>query len=132
MDTVTKQKRSEIMSKILSKNSKIEIAVRKKLFSLGFRYRIHAKLPGKPDLVLPKYKLVVFINGCFWHGHVCKIAHLPKSNIGYWKNKIASNKKRDAALTRHLAKNGWKVITIWECKINTGIDNITKYLRKDR
>lgn len=118
-DIFSSQKRSDIMSKIGGKNTKPEILVRKFLFSQGFRYRINVKtLPGKPDIVLPKYKTVIFINGCFWHGHNCKKGKLPSSNIDFWKEKISNNKSRDDKNSDLLAKLGWKVIIIWQCEIS--------------
>lgn len=118
-DIFSSQKRSDIMSKIGGKNTKPEILVRKFLFSRGFRYRINVKtLPGKPDIVLPKYKTVIFINGCFWHGHNCKKGKLPSSNIDFWKEKISNNKSRDDKNSDLLAKLGWKVIIIWQCEIS--------------
>jgi DNA mismatch endonuclease (patch repair protein) len=116
------------MSKISEKNTKPEILVRKFLFSKGFRYRINVKtLPGKPDIVLPKYKTVIFINGCFWHGYNCKKGKLPSSNIDFWKEKISNNKSRDDKNFDLLVKLGWKVIIIWRCEISK-IDNRIKYL----
>lgn len=107
------------MSKISSKDTKPEILVRKFLFSKGFRYRINVKtLPGKPDIVLPKYKTIIFVNGCFWHGHDCKKGKLPSSNIDFWKNKILKNKLRDNENQAQLALLSWKVIVIWQCEIN--------------
>lgn len=107
------------MSKIGGKNTKPEILVRKFLFSKGFRYRINVKtLPGKPDIVLPKYKTVIFINGCFWHGHNCKKGKLPSSNIDFWREKISNNKSRDDKNSDLLIKLGWKVIIIWQCEIS--------------
>ncbi len=107
------------MSKIGGKNTKPEILVRKFLFSKGFRYRINVKtLPGKPDIVLPKYKTVIFINGCFWHGHNCKKGKLPSSNIDFWRKKISNNKSRDDKNSDLLIKLGWKVIIIWQCEIS--------------
>ena len=129
-DIFSSQKRSDIMSKISGKNTKPEILVRKFLFSKGFRYRINVKtLPGKPDIVLPKYKTVIFINGCFWHGHNCKKGKLPSSNIDFWKEKISNNKSRDAKNSDLLVKLGWKVIIIWQCEISK-IDNRIKILNK--
>lgn len=118
-DIFSSQKRSNIMSKIGGKNTNPEILVRKFLFSQGFRYRINVKtLPGKPDIVLPKYKIVIFVNGCFWHGHNCKKGKLPSSNIDFWKEKISNNKSRDNKNTDLLVKLGWKVIIIWQCEIS--------------
>lgn len=118
-DIFSFQKRSDIMSKIGGKNTKPEILVRKFLFSKGFRYRINVKtLPGKPDIVLPKYKTVIFVNGCFWHGHNCKKGKLPSSNIDFWREKISNNKSRDDKNSDLLIKLGWKVIIIWQCEIS--------------
>ena len=129
-DIFSSQKRSDIMSKISGKNTKPEILVRKFLFSKGFRYRINVKtLPGKPDIVLPKYKTVIFINGCFWHGHNCKKGKLPSSNIDFWKGKISNNKSRDDKNSDLLVKLGWKVIIIWQCEVSK-IDNRIKILNK--
>ena len=129
-DIFSSQKRSDIMSKISGKNTKPEILVRKFLFSKGFRYRINVKtLPGKPDIVLPKYKTVIFINGCFWHGHNCKKGKLPSSNIDFWKEKISNNKLRDDKNSDLLIKLCWKVIIIWQCEVSK-IDNRIKILNK--
>ncbi|RGT50842.1 very short patch repair endonuclease [Bacteroides intestinalis] len=129
-DIFSFQKRSDIMSKIGGKNTKPEILVRKFLFSKGFRYRINVKtLPGKPDIVLPKYKTVIFVNGCFWHGHNCKKGKLPSSNIDFWRGKISNNKLRDDKNSDLLIKLGWKVIIIWQCEISK-IDNRIKILNK--
>ncbi len=120
MDIWDKKKRSEVMSKIRSKNTKPEMTLRKALFAKGYRYRINdKKIPGKPDIVFPKYKTVIFIHGCFWHGHEnCKIAHIPKSNIDFWKNKIEKNKERDQINYKRTILLGWKVIVVWECRIS--------------
>ena len=129
-DIFSQTKRSDIMSKISSKDTKPEILVRKFLFSKGFRYRINVKtLPGKPDIVLPKYKTIIFVNGCFWHGHNCKKGKLPSSNTDFWKEKISNNKSRDAKNSDLLVKLGLKVIIIWQCEISK-IDNRTKILNK--
>jgi len=117
-DKFSKEKRSDIMSKISGKNTKPEIIVRKYLFSKGLRFRINVKnLPGKPDIVLPKFKVVVFVHGCFWHGHSCKRGKLPQTNKEFWENKINKNIHRDNKNISELEKNGWKVIIIWQCEI---------------
>lgn len=115
--------RSQIMSMIKGKNTKPEIIVRKYLFSRGIRYRINDKrLPGTPDIVLPKFKTVISINGCFWHGHKnCKISHIPKTNTEYWANKIERNKNRDIKNNLILNHLGWNVIIIWECQLKRNI-----------
>ena len=109
------------MSKIRSNNTKPEILLRKALFAKGLRYKINdKKLQGKPDIVLSKYKTVIFVHGCFWHNHKgCKRAHLPKSNIEYWENKIRTNEERDLKNKESLKKLGWNVIVVWECELNT-------------
>jgi DNA mismatch endonuclease (patch repair protein) len=118
-DIFSKTKRSEIMSKIRATETKPEKIVRSFLFAKGFRYRKNLKsLPGKPDIVLSKYKTAIFIHGCFWHGHKnCKAATLPQTRRNFWTDKINDNKKRDAKNYKELKKSGWKVITIWQCQI---------------
>ena len=107
------------MSNVKNKNTKPEIMVRKYLFEHGYRYRLHRKdLPGKPDIVLPRYKTVIFINGCFWHGHQdCKYSALPETNKDFWEVKINSNIQRDIESHKELSKLGWKVIDIWQCNL---------------
>lgn len=118
-DVHTPQQRSYNMSRIRGKNTKPEELVRKYLFSQGFRYRKNdARLPGKPDIVLPKYKTVVFVNGCFWHAHKgCKYFVWPKNNADFWKKKIESNVTRDIKNHQQLKDLGWKVLIIWECEL---------------
>ena len=119
MDKLTKEQRHRCMSAIKSKSTKPELLVRKFLFSRGFRYRLnHPRLPGHPDLVLRKYRTVIFVNGCFWHGHEgCKSYKLPKTNVVFWKNKIMRNQSRDIEEMRQLASMGWHCITVWECQL---------------
>lgn len=117
-DIYTKEKRSEIMSKISGKETKPEILVRQYLFRQGFRYRKNdERLPGKPDIVLPKYKTVIFVNGCFWHGHDCPAGKLPNTNREFWETKIKSNIERDKRNYEELERAGWKVIVIWQCEL---------------
>ena len=118
-DTMTPEQRSRCMSAIKGKDTKPEMIVRKYLFSKGLRYRLHVRsLPGNPDIVLPRYKTVVFINGCFWHAHEgCKYYRLPKSNVEFWESKITNNKNRDVLNEIKLKELGWRVIRIWECEI---------------
>ena len=118
-DIFTAEKRSAIMRAVKSSDTKPEIALRKALFALGYRYRLNVKaLPGKPDIVLPKYKTVIFVHGCFWHGHDCKRgSRIPKTNRAYWTEKIARNKIRDAKNIDALSKLGWRVLVIWECEV---------------
>lgn len=119
MDVHDKKTRSYNMSQIKGKNTKPEELVRKYLFSHGFRYRKNDKrLPGTPDIVLPKYKTVIFVNGCFWHGHEgCKYFVYPQNNAEFWKNKIKTNIERDQKKESQLTELGWRIITIWECQL---------------
>ena len=118
-DTVGKEKRSEIMSHVTGKETRPEKIVRKYLFAQGLRYRKNVKrLPGTPDIVLQKYKVVIFVNGCFWHGHQgCKYAHLPSTNLEYWEKKIADNLERDKRKTQELERLGYRVSVVWQCQL---------------
>ncbi len=120
-DVMTPEQRSRCMAAIKGKDTKPEMIVRKYLFSRGLRYRVNnRKLPGSPDIVLKKYKTVVFIDGCFWHGHEgCKYYRLPKTNVDFWRHKIAMNIARDYANGVDLRLAGWRVIRVWECDIKT-------------
>ena len=119
MDHLTKEKRSWNMSKIRSKNTKPEIAVRSKLHKAGYRFRLHVKgLPGKPDIVLPKYNTIIFINGCFWHRHKgCEYAYKPKTRVDFWNQKLNRNIKRQDEVIKELRDLEWKVLVIWECEV---------------
>jgi DNA mismatch endonuclease, patch repair protein len=121
MDIYSKKKRSQIMAGILGKNTKPEIYIRKVLFANGYRFRInYQSLPGKPDIVLPKYKVAIFIHGCFWHQHKgCKKSKLPSSNELFWSNKIKQNVRRDKRYISLLKRKKWNVFVIWECKIQS-------------
>lgn len=129
-DIFSTQKRSEIMSKISSKETKPEIYVRKHLFAKGFRFRKNDKrLPGKPDVVLPKYKTVIFVNGCFWHGHTeCKKAKLPETRKEFWADKIKSNIERDERDLLQLQQMGWNVLVVWGCKLSDNTDSVIRTL----
>jgi len=107
------------MSRIRSTNTKPEMLVRKFLFAHGYRYKLHDKtLPGKPDMVLPKHRTVIFVHGCFWHGHHnCKYYVVPKTNTEWWLNKINTNTANDTKAVKALRKDGWKIITLWECEL---------------
>ena len=120
-DRLNTQQRHHCMSRIRGKNTKPEILVRKGLHARGFRFRLHnKKLPGSPDIVLPKYGVAIMVNGCFWHGHKgCRYATKSKTNIEFWEAKIARNRHRDEVTTAHLEALGWTVITIWECELRT-------------
>ena len=126
-DVHTPEQRSYNMSRIRSKNTKPEELVRKHLFSQGFRYRKNdVRLPGKPDIVLPKYKAVIFVNGCFWHAHEgCKYFVWPKNNEEFWRNKISGNTRRDSDNYTQLEQMGWHVIVVWECQLKKPIINET-------
>lgn len=118
-DNHSKEVRSMNMSHIRSKDTKPEIIVRSFLHRNGFRFRKNDKrYPGKPDIILPKYKTAVYINGCFWHMHDCKNFVWPKSNTEYWTNKLINNKNRDKKYHDQMKEKGWKVIVVWECEIN--------------
>ncbi|MFW2037298.1 very short patch repair endonuclease [Acinetobacter ursingii] len=115
-DVVDTKTRSRMMSNIRDRDTKPEIKIRQELHAKGFRYRLHyKKLPGKPDLVLPKYKAVIQINGCFWHGHSCPLFKWPSTRIEFWQNKIGGNIKRDQLNTEKLLEQGWRVLIWWEC-----------------
>lgn len=118
MDTLTKAQRSERMAKIRSKNTRPELRVRQALHGLGYRYRLHRRdLPGCPDLVFPSRRKIVFVHGCFWHGHLgCKVANKPKTHGSFWSAKFKRNRSRDASNQAALVRNGWKVCTVWECE----------------
>ena len=128
VDHLTKEKRSWNMSRIRSKDTKPEVAVRSLLHRMGYRFRLHCKhLPGKPDIVLPRYNTAIFVHGCFWHGHKrCKRSNIPKSNQTYWLSKIQRNIERDRDHQKKLKGTGWNVIIIWECECK----NLEKIVRK--
>lgn len=122
-DKLTKEQRRHCMAQIRGKGTKPEMVVRKFLFGRGFRYRLnHPWLPGHPDIVLRKYRSVIFVNGCFWHGHEgCRYYVVPKSNTEFWKTKIARNRARDIEEQRRLASMGWHCITVWECQLKPAV-----------
>lgn len=133
-DVITPARRSEIMSHIRAKDMVPEMAVRKLVHAMGYRYRLHGKgLPGKPDLVFPGKKKVIFVHGCFWHQHEdpsCKIARKPKSNLDYWLPKLERTKQRDNENQKKLKGMGWGVLVIWECQIEKSLDEVTKLIKK--
>ena len=122
------EQRSRNMSAIKSKNTKPEIAVRKLLHSMGYRFRLHRKdLPGSPDIVLPKYKTVIFVHGCFWHRHEnCKYATTPKTRKEFWEKKFRENINRDNLNQANLSLKGWKIIIIWECQLKGDIKKLIR------
>jgi DNA mismatch endonuclease (patch repair protein) len=117
-DVFSREQRSALMSRIRGKDTSPEVRLRKALFALGLRYRVHSKhLPGKPDIVFPRYRAAVFVNGCFWHGHTCRLFRWPASNRAFWRTKIVGNRRRDASVRNRLADAGWRTITVWECSV---------------
>ena len=124
------EQRSRNMSAIKSKNTKPEIAVRKVLHSMGYRFRLHRKnLPGSPDIVLPKYKTVIFVHGCFWHRHEnCKYASTPKTREEFWQNKFKVNLKRDREIQEKIKNIGWKSVVIWECEVKNNKLNLEEFI----
>jgi len=134
MDKLTRGARSENMRRIAGKNTAPELAVRRIVSSLGFRYRIHSKrLPGKPDLAFPKQKKVIFVHGCFWHLHparTCKDARIPKSRVKYWTKKLYRNTARDEQHVAALRKQGWKALIIWECQTEKTLHKVVSRIKK--
>ena len=126
-DSLTPEKRSWNMSHIHGKDTRIEVLVRKYLFSQGFRYRKNvASLPGKPDIVLPKYRTIIFVNGCFWHRHQgCKYCYSPKTRVDFWERKFKKNVTNDKEHVEALQNLGWNVITVWECELKKDKVEIT-------
>ncbi|HAT2126354.1 TPA: DNA mismatch endonuclease Vsr [Legionella pneumophila] len=117
-DVVCSSKRKEMMAGIRNKDTKPEMIIRKALFAKGYRYRLHRKnLPGKPDIILPKYRTIIFINGCFWHCHDCHLFKWPQTRKEFWETKILSNKARDEENKDALLKSGWRILVIWECSL---------------
>jgi len=116
VDSLTPEQRSAQMSRIRGSNTKLEVLVRKGLHARGLRYRLGgAKLPGRPDIVLPKYRMVVFVHGCFWHGHDCPLYRLPKTRPEFWADKISKNRSRDKRVIADLEASCWRVLIVWEC-----------------
>ena len=132
MDTLTPEERSRLMAKIKGKNTKPELAVRSLLHRAGYRFSLHRKeLPGKPDIVLRKYKTVVFVHGCFWHRHKnCKIASMPKSNTAFWQAKFDRNVSNDRKHRRALEELGWNVLVVWECELKKDPAKVLAKLRE--
>lgn len=118
-DTMTESQRHECMSHIRSRDTNPEVVVRRELFRRGFRFRKNMRsLPGTPDIVLPKYRTVIFVNGCFWHGHKgCRLYSIPKTNVKFWTDKIERNRERDLVNIQRLETLGWNIVTVWECQL---------------
>ena len=141
VDVVTPEKRSQMMAGIGGKNTKPELIIRKGLHAKGYRYRLHVRsLPGKPDIVFPRYKAVIFVNGCFWHGHGCHLFKWPSTREQFWKDKILGTVERDKGKLEALQLAGWRTLTIWECalkgksrlQIDTVIEAAADWLESDR
>ncbi len=141
MDNISPEQRSWVMSRIKSTNTKPELVIRSTLHRMGFRFRLNGKvskkimengfLPGHPDIVLKKYKTVVFVNGCFWHMHDnCKIFRLPKTRIDWWRDKLQRNKSRDGRNRILLEEMGWRVVVVWECEIRENRDDLEGFMRE--
>ncbi|MBN1344368.1 MAG: DNA mismatch endonuclease Vsr [Phycisphaerae bacterium] len=135
MDTLTPKERSHRMSLVRGKDTKPEMIIRRLVHSLGYRYRLHVRgLPGSPDLVFPSRCKVIFIHGCFWHQHRCRMGNrMPKSRLGFWRPKLEGNRKRDARHRRQLRRLGWKALTIWECQVRSDkadrlVERIARFL----
>lgn len=127
VDNRSVESRSALMSRIGPKNTAPEMSVRRFLHKLGYRFRLHRKdLPGKPDIVLPGKKAIIFVHGCYWHGHNCRKGQLPKSNIGYWQTKIQQNRIRDCAKNSQLRELGWQVMEVWQCELKEPDELATK------
>lgn len=132
-DTVSPEARSRVMSKVRSLNSRPELYVRRAVWAEGFRYRLHVKkLPGKPDMALKKYRLAVFVHGCFWHHHGCANDRRPASNREYWDRKLDGNAERDARHRSQLQEMGWTVVTIWECSLKDDTESLLADLKTVR
>jgi DNA mismatch endonuclease (patch repair protein) len=130
VDTRTPEQRSRIMSLIRGKDTSPELAVRSAIHRMGYRFRLHRKdLPGTPDITLPIHKKVIFVHGCFWHGHICKRDKMPKSRVAYWKDKIETNKRRDKRNIEALRRLGWSVLIVRECHLKSP-ESLSLKLRK--
>jgi DNA mismatch endonuclease, patch repair protein len=130
-DIVDVATRSRMMAGIQSKNTKPEIVIRKALHTRGFRYSLHSShLPGKPDIVMPKWRVVIFVHGCFWHWHGCHLSKIPATRTAFWTAKLAANQKRDALATQQLLAANWRVATVWECATRgkSALDNLAKLI----
>lgn len=133
VDIFSKEKRHDVMSKIKGKDTKIEIKVRYWLFHKGIRYRKNCKnILGRPDIAIKKYKIAIFVHGCFWHGHEnCKYYRIPKSNIEFWQSKIEKNRERDKKIIECLENEGWQVFVIWGCMLKEGFEGVMESLYED-
>ena len=128
-DRISRQRRSWNMSRIKGRDTRPELAVRKALYSRGYRYRIHYGVDGNPDIAFPKTKLAIFIHGCFWHQHGCKHTYRPRTRKKFWNEKLDRNMTRDTQITRRLHDKGWETVTIWACEIKNNSDGVIEKLR---
>ena len=130
-EKLSPEQRSQIMSRVRTRGTTLELAVRKVLFAAGFRYRLHPKsLPGRPDIVLPRYRVAVFVNGCFWHGHSCRRGARPQSHVDFWSRKIDRNRARDKAALAAMKAAGWTPKVIWQCRLDTGTAQLIRLLHR--
>jgi DNA mismatch endonuclease, patch repair protein len=121
MDTLSPEQRSRLMSQVRQRDTGPELLIRSMLHRLGYRFRVHRRdLPGTPDLVFPARRSVVFVHGCFWHGHSCRCGRRPSSNVTFWDEKIRKNKERDDRVQKQLRTAGWRVLAVWECETKDG------------
>jgi DNA mismatch endonuclease (patch repair protein) len=136
VDTLTPKQRSAAMAAVTGKNTGPELVVRKLLYGLGYRYRLHVKdLPGRPDIVFRKRRCVVFVNGCFWHGHDCPRGSAPSSNVEFWERKIGKNRERDSRVQHELRKDGWRMLTVWQCETKDRarlLRRLSRFLEKSK
>jgi DNA mismatch endonuclease (patch repair protein) len=136
VDTLSPERRSALMSRVGPRDTKPEMVVRRHLHARGWRYRLHRRtLPGTPDLVFPSRHAALFVNGCFWHGHGCRLGRLPKTRPEFWAAKIAGNRDRDARKTAQLVEGGWRVMIVWQCSLKNLADSlgeIEEFLRGSR
>ena len=132
-DRVTKEERSRIMALVKSKDTSPEMKVRRAVHQAGYRFRLYrSDLPGSPDLVLPRHRMAVFVHGCFWHWHGCRRSRMPQTNRVYWQAKIQRNMDRDVRTQAQLTELGWRVISIWECSLDSGISELLNCLDESR
>jgi DNA mismatch endonuclease, patch repair protein len=125
VDTLSVDARSKLMSRVRGTNTAPEMTVRRALHAVGYRFRLHRRdLAGKPDIVMSRYRTAVFVHGCFWHGHSCKRRQMPQTNEEFWRQKISRNRERDDAATESLRQSGWRVMTIWQCELHTGLTEL--------
>jgi DNA mismatch endonuclease (patch repair protein) len=130
VDQLTVEQRSALMARIRGKDTKPELVVRKILHAMGLRFRLHRKdLPGTPDVVLPGKRKIIFVHGCYWHGHRCSAGRLPKSRVGFWSTKVTDNQRRDARTIRALRRSGWSVLVVWQCQTGS-TSTLEKRLRR--